>query len=307
MDSLTDAAAQDAIADSLLGDEPTEAMGEQYQEQDSGAEQDGEGQLSDRDQINGELWEETQRIEADSRQEAEQPSEVEVSPQAVQESIQQLDQFVGERGLVDPGESALLASALGVDRANSAPLGNVLAKVTVSALEVLGQTGGDLSKVPPISREAAVAFSNEFLRACGADPRQSNANPQQLAQVVLGGTLSFIDAVNKFGLNASMDQLNTAEASEWFANALFQCFGQTQQVDRQYALSLADSAGRYVLAVLKKLDGQRSEQPQQGRRQSQGSRSGRGQRSSGRSRFKTNADIFDSEAEEMWRVQHGRL
>jgi hypothetical protein len=300
---ITDAVAQDAIADSLLGDQPTEEMGEQYQEQDSGAEQSDDWQ-----QITDELRGETQRIEADSRQDAQQPSE-EVTAQAVQESSQQLDQFVGERGLVDPAESALLASALGVDRANSAPLGNVLAKVTVSALDVLGQTGGDLSKVPPISREAAVAFSNEFLRAIGADPRMSNANPEQLAHVVLAGTLSFLQAAGTYGLNASLDQLNSGEAAEWFANALFQCFGSNQTADRQYALGIADAGGRYILSILRKLDGQQSQQPQR-RAHSSSSRSGRGQqrsgqRSGGWSRMRTNTDIFDQDAEEEYRLRHG--
>ena len=318
-DNTTDIATQETLADSLVA--PLDAEGQpvlqgdegEYGEQESGEE--GDGQLNDRDEINAQLWEQAEQIgrgsqQQETQQEAAQP--IEVTPQAVQEGLQQLDQTVNDFGLNDPAEAALLGSSLGVDPAHSVALGSVIAKTTLSALSVLEQCRGDLSQIGQIPRTAAVAFSNDFLRAIGADPRMSNANPEQLAGVVLHGALSFIKAVEAHGLNASLDVLNDPQASEFFVNALFQCFGSGERADRQYSLALADAGGRYILSVLRKLDGVQQSQPRQARqsqsRQSQGRRSAPArQRASARVQMRTNADLFDEEAMDRYQHEHGRL
>src|SRR6266851_4085732 len=203
MSDITQAIEQDAISDSLVAPLESESQFvEQYGEHESGEEHGGQERSDDWQQINDELRAETARLQERPEQEAAQP--VEVTPQAIQEGLQQLDQAVNELGLNDPAEATILASALGVDPANSVPLGTVMAKTTLSALHVLEQAGGDLSKIGPIPRESAVAFSNDFLRALGMDPRMSQANPEQLASVVLSGTLSFLKAVETYGVNASL-------------------------------------------------------------------------------------------------------
>ena len=316
-DDAADVALQESLADSLVAPLDNEgqpiSQGEDgdYSEQESG---EHDGQLNDRDQINAELWEQAEQIERGSEQESEQAAAqpTEVTPQAVQAGIQELEQQVNDLGLNDPAEASLLANSLGVDSANSGALGSVLAKTTLSALNVLQECQGDFSKIPPISREAARAFSNEFMRAVGADPRMSQADPQQLTSVVLHGALSFLQAVNTYGLNASLDTLNTPEASEFFANALFQCFGSGERADRQYSLAISDAAGRYMLSVLRRLDGAQQSQPRQARqsqsRQSQGRRATPArQKSSGRVAMRTNTDLFDDEALDYYQHQHGRL
>ena len=130
--------------------------------------------------------------------------------------------------------------------------------------------------------------------------------------MVLHGALSFLQAVNTHGLSARLDVLNSPEASEFFANALFQCFGSGERADRQYSLALADAGGRYILSVLRKLDGVQQSQQQPRRqnqsRQSQGRRSApTRQRSSARVQMRTNADLFDEEAMDRYQHEHGRL
>jgi hypothetical protein len=303
MADITQAIEQDQIAESLLGDpQPTE-----YEQEESG-EQGGQEQVDDWQQITDELRGETQRIQGQPAEQQEQESEpAELTPQAIEEGTQQLGQMVEQLGLNDSAEATLLATSLGVEPARAAPLGAVMAKTALSALSIWEYCGGDISKAGPIPRESAVAFAREFLPCIGIDPRMSQANPEQLATVVMQGALSFIQAVSAHGVNAGLDRLNSPEASEWFANSLLRCFGQSG-CDRQAALQLADASGRYLLSVFKKLEAQRSqEQPRQGR-QSQARRSGGArQRSSGRSAFRTNSDIFDSEAMEEYRLHHGRL
>src|SRR6202030_88595 len=120
-------------------------------------------------------------------QEWQQEPVHEPTAQEIQAGIQQLDQMVEDLGLNDPAETAIFASALGADPANSAALGSVMAKTTLSALQVWEQSGGDLSTVGAIPREAAMAFTGDLLRALGVDPRMAEVNPEQLAGVVLGG------------------------------------------------------------------------------------------------------------------------
>lgn len=320
-DNATDIATQETLADSLVA--PLDAEGQpvlqgdegEYGEQESGGEGDGPGELHERDEINSRLWDEAERIQQGSQQqeieqETEQPSEI--TPQAVQAVSQQLEQQVNDLGLADPAEASLLANSLGVAPANSGALGSVIAKATLSALDVFKDCQGDFSRIPRISPEAARAFSSEFLRAVGTDARTSQADPQQLTSVVLHGALSFLQAVNTHGLSARLDVLNSPEASEFFANALFQCFGSGERADRQYSLALADAGGRYILSVLRKLDGVQQSQQQPRRqnqsRQSQGRRSApTRQRSSARVQMRTNADLFDEEAMDRYQHEHGRL
>src|SRR4029077_16706645 len=100
-----------------------------------------------------------EQIERDSQPQEfpeQEIAQAEVTPQTVQESIQELEEAVNDHGLNDPAEAALVGSSLGVDPAHSVALGSVLAKTTLSALSVLEHCGGDLSKVGQIPREAAL-------------------------------------------------------------------------------------------------------------------------------------------------------
>ena len=121
-DNATDIATQETLADSLVA--PLDAEGQpvlqgdegEYGEQESGGEEDGPGELHERDEINSRLWDEAERIQQGSQQqeieqETEQPSEI--TPQAVQAGSQQLEQQVNDLGLADPAEASLLGELVG--------------------------------------------------------------------------------------------------------------------------------------------------------------------------------------------------
>jgi hypothetical protein len=307
MADITAAIEQDQVATSLLSDSDQQALAAEYdpslagvidrgeEEQEYGAEFEDQGdpEADDRDQVNWglqaekELYlQEQERLQQE--QEGQEPQEQpQLSPQEIQEGIQQLDQDVQEMQLADPAETAILASSLGLDAANSAPLGHALAKVGMSVEDIWQKTGGDLTRAPAIPREAAVAFTNELLRSFGVDPRtETGVDPERLSATVFIGAYNLLNAVAQHGLNAGIEVLNSPEGSKWFAENFLQCIGGQGPVNLEGALRLADSCGRYFLSVWNRLDShyQAQEQP---------ARQSRASRSSGRSRFQSNADLFD--------------
>ena len=78
---------------------------------------------------------------------------------------------------------------------------------------------------------------------------------------------------------------------------------QDPQVDPAAALKMADAYTRYLLPKFEKI---LSNSGQQNTRQAS-HRSAQPSRTRSGSRFKTNQDIFDHEAEDAWAVNHGRL
>jgi hypothetical protein len=293
---------QQSVADSLLGDEA------QYEEQPEVEETDPD-ELSLDEQIADSLVDQPEQEVEEYEEEVEQEEEleyqsepeqqqVEVTTQDIQASIQQLDQTVTELGLNDAAAAMQFAQDLTVpfggdpSVVNSQQLGQTMAKVVVSAAQIFEQTGGDPSQAGAIPRDAAVAFTNDFLRSWGIDPRTSPVDSQQFASVMLAGTMNFIQAAQTYGLDASMDRLNLPEAAESFANAFHRCFGINQPASREYALALADAGGRYIISTLRKLEAH--QQAQRPARQSQPRQSRPGRTSSGQ-RFRTNSDLFDED------------
>jgi hypothetical protein len=215
------------------------------------------------------------------------------TPEAVQDSIAQLDTFVREQNLNDPASAHQFAEefcgAFGSDMyksgVNVEGLGNVMAKTAVSALNAYQWCNGDISRLGPIPAESARAFTSEFLRAWGVDPRAVQVNERQLAETVFLGAVNFLGTYQQFGGKVSnLDQLNNPEAAEWFLGSFLQAVGvQNAAVDRTVALKLADAGGKYLLSFMNKV-GQLQPRQQASRRQS-------GQRASRRG-FRTNQDIF---------------
>jgi len=327
MMDVSNAEIQDEIANSLLGDEyqddvsdPSEAgAGEGQEEQIADS-------LGDEPQAELEADElEAQQFETEPGQEQQDPQQqVEWTPQAIQEGLQSLASDVDRLELNDEAAAGRLSYDLtapfGIDPASidSKALGSTMAKVVLSAHQNFEKTGGDASQVP-IPRDSAVAFTNDFLRSWGLDPRTISINPEQFSSVILAGTMNFLQAANTYGLDASLDRLNTPEAAEAFANAFHKCFGQNQPVTRDYALKIADAGGRYILSTLKKLAAHQAQAPpgQQQRsrqgRSSSGARQGSGARQSqprsraGQQRFQSNADLFDDATMDAYTREHGRL
>lgn len=299
---VTNAEIQDDIANSLLGDEA------EYSDVDEQPETDPDEQvLSEAVEdslVDNPEQEETEQPEFEEQQETEyeQPTEeapTELTPQAIQESIQSLDRAVTELGLNDEAAAMRLAQDLtvpfGTDPSgiNSQALGQTMSKVVISAARIFDETGGDLSQVGAIPRDSAVAFTNEFLRSWGIDPRTSQVNPEHFASVMFQGTMNFLQAASTYGLDASMDRLNMPEAAEAFANAVHQCFGINQPVTRERALAIADAGGKYIISTLKKLDA--LQQSQAAQRPARQSRSAQTRQSRPGQRFRTNSDLFDED------------
>lgn len=307
---ITRAAEQDEIANSLLGDdleteESSETSDVTYDVGEP-AERTPEDIAADSlvDQPEVESDEQTQQFEAPPEQVEEiQQAPVDLSPQAIQQGIERLDQAVTELGLNDEAAAKSLAYDLSApfgsdpSEINSQALGSTLAKMTLSAVQIFNAANADPANMPgPIPRDSAIAFTNDFLRAWGIDPRNSSVDPGQFSSVMLSGAMNFLDAVNTYGVNASLDRLNTAEGAQWFANALHRCFGNNEPVSRERALAIADAGGKYMLSILRKLGSQAQAQPTQQR----SARSPRGasrqsQSKRARSKFSTNQDIFNEE------------
>src|SRR5207253_7751226 len=87
----------------------------------------------------------------------------------------------------------------------------------------MAAVGGDLSRMAAIPHESAVAFSNDLLRSMGVDPRTAGVNAERLSATVLVGACNLLNAVERHGLNAGMDVLNSAEGVAWLAENCLQC------------------------------------------------------------------------------------
>jgi hypothetical protein len=83
---------------------------------------------------------------------------------------------------------------------------------------------------------------------------------------------------------------------------MMQSFGYNQPVDREYALRLADTFGKYVLGVLRKLP---QAAPRPAQREQRSSRQSR--KSHSTPRMRTNRDIFGDDVMDHYYQQHGRL
>ena len=302
---VRNAHSQQLIADSLLGDEVQPEVEEQPEESGDDLTVEEWAANSLVDQPETEYVEEQEQPEQTEFEPQAEP--VELTPQAVQEGIQKLDEAVSQLGLNDEVSAQRLALDLSApfggnpSEIDSKALGSTMSKAVLSAVQIYEATGGDPNQAGAIPHDSAVAFTSDFLRAWGIDPRISPVNPDQFAATMLGGTLNFIEAVNTHGLNATLDRLNSPEGAEMFADAIHRCFGINQPVTRERALAIADAGGRYILATLQKLASRQAQQPQQTRSRTRQSAPSR------KSRFQTNQDIFDDEGEAIWNSRHGGL
>jgi hypothetical protein len=317
---VTNSETQDMIAESLLG-EPEQA-GEEKGGQFGPGEFDRSEDHFSSDEIDraGKFFD-----EAPQGRQAAQPEQqqAETAPQSVQESVAALDALVSEHSLNDAALAKDFAAgfceAFGPDLysagANVEGLGNVMAKTALSAAQVYDSVGGDLSKLPTeISPEAAKAFTYDFLKAWGVDPRTTQVNEQLFAGTVLQGVLNFYATYQARGGNTSVDQLNSSEMAEQFLGNFLRAFGVEGQVDRGMALRLADAGGKYLLGFLGNLSAIQPQPARSQRSRTSASRSSVQQRSSARApgkgrstRFRTNGDIFDDDTLNSYQREHGRL
>jgi hypothetical protein len=337
MSDVTESLTQDAIADSLMDpagvtplpqgfgwstmrevETPTEESGfdpnlsqEENEVGDSLVDEpESREAVASPEELDQTLGNQAWRQQAEQNQREQQPQEQpqELTPAQVHEGVERLGQEVERLGLDDPSAATQLAYELmtpfGGDpgSVDAKALGATMSKAVLSAAQIHESAGGNLQNLPPISPETAKVFTSHFLRAFGVDARTVPVDSNRLASTVLAGTFNFISAVKTYGLNASLEQLNSPEAAEVYVNSLLQAFGQNQPVSREHALRLADTFGKYVLGILGKIP-----QPEQARPSPrQSSRPGRKSNHS-RPQFRTNRDIFSDDVLDRYHQQHGRL
>src|ERR1700674_5527188 len=242
---VTNAETQATIADSLLGEpEPAEQTADEQGGQFEEFDRSQDHFSSDEIDRAGEFFEEAPQGRQSAQPEQTPPAQT--APQSIQESVAALDAVVQEHSLNDAALAKDFAAgfceAFGTDLytagANVEGLGNVMAKTALSAAQLYDSVGGDLSKVPgEIHPESAKAFSYDFLRAWGVDPRTTQVNEQLLAGTVLQGVLNFYATYQaRGGKVTSVDQLNSPEMAEHFLGNFLRAFGVEGPVDRGMAL-----------------------------------------------------------------------
>ena len=223
---VTNAESQNEIADSIL-DAPIVGNW-----QDGAIAEEGEDQPG----FDADAWEDPgqeildefdQQPEQSEAQPQEQGQRAEPTAQDVEQGIQRLDQAVEQLGLNDQNAAASLAYDLTVpfgadpSSVDAKALGSTMSKVVLSAAQIFDQSGGQVNGLAPVPRESAQRFTSDFLRSFGLDPRTTQVDPQRFSNLILAGTLNFMDAARSHGLSATMDRLNSPEAAEWFANRAF--------------------------------------------------------------------------------------
>lgn len=303
--SLMDAPIVGSWADGSLAESGVDVESAQIE---PGLEQERtDGSLSDqeRDDLARSVSKPGESFQKEGAQKAQPSAEQQSQPltaEQIQEGIVALDGVIEQHQLNDPASANEFANefcgAFGLDVYSSGVdvkgLGNVMAKTAFSALTAYDASGGDPSKLAPIPPASAQAFSREFLRAWGVDPRETAVDEQLLANTVFAGAMNFLDSYQKYGGKVSdMDQLNSPEAAEFFLGNFLKAFGLETQVDRTMALKFADAAGKYLLGFMAKVNQMQPQAQPSERRAGSGRRAQSSARRS--SRFQSNADIFDEE------------
>jgi hypothetical protein len=256
-----------------------------------------------------------------AEEQAGQSPNAQATPNA---ALQEIDTIIEASGLNAPERTAECASsfcsALGLREDQTAMdaqgFSNTMDRVTVSAASVANAVmSGRLQSVPPVSVEAGQALAKDLMGSFGVDSRLLPAqNAQQLGQLFFDSDVNIIATGEHFGWPEDASAVNDLGMAMHFAQRLMAAFGgNPKSVDPAAALRLADWRYGMVRSTLMAT----AQRPagtarQAGNARTRGNRlaSGTGLRSGmgrGGSRFQTNQDLFDSEAEEVYRIEHGRL
>jgi hypothetical protein len=115
---------------------------------------------------------------------------------------------------------------------------------------------------------------------------------------VFGGALNIIDTYLRSG-TSDVTRLNDPRVAEFYVNSFMAAFGQGP-VDRATALKISDAFGKYIVSSLGKYQQIQAQAPAR-----QSSRRASGQRQSGR-RWQSNADIFEGADEMLANEQTGK-
>jgi hypothetical protein len=254
-----------------------------------------------------EMVEENEILDAaeQSLQEQENQPPHELTPAELNAGIQQLGERAEQLGMNDAASAQQLAYELTApfgaapNTIDSQVLGSVMSKTVLSALDIYTANGGNLEGLGAIPPAAAQAFTSDLLSAMHVDPRMASVDSNALASLVLGATLNVVDTVNRYGLDARVEQFNAPEVAEFFVSNLYRVFGVDAPVNRAEALHIADSFAKYVQSGLRQASARIG--PQQRTQQQRTPR-----RSSARRTFESNNDIF-GDTEVLERIRMERL
>jgi hypothetical protein len=311
-DDLLDEAIREQADDRfVLGDEESERLRSERGEQEP------------REQPQAQ--ERPERGEPQEREQTQQAAEP--TPEQVQAGVEKLDAGVQEYGLNEPADARHFAEEFcaafdtdiykaGVD---VGALGGVMAKTTLSALNVYAATGGDLTKMGGIPEQSAQAFAHDLLKGMGVDPRSVSVDASLLARTTLGGMVNFLNTYASYGGKVTdLAKLNDPQAAEFYLQNFLKAFGQEGPVNRETALKFADTCARQILRVLGKVSQINEQRAASQERQPRGRSRGQrvpaqfreGIKGSKAPRFRTNSgagEPFDDETVAEYHRQHGRL
>jgi hypothetical protein len=344
---ITMQAAQEEIANSLLGPEVEQQAPEQEQSEfaASGAdlldeaitEQQAERLQFDDGDSAVELWrtehpdEQARREQPAERlrserapQEQESEQQRGPTPEEVQQGVELLDNAVKELGLNGAADARVFADefceAFGTDVFKAGvdieSLGGVMSKTALSALQVYAATGGDLSKMGDITPQAAQAFAHDFLKGMGVDPRSMNVDASLLARTTLGGMINFLHTYDRYGGKVTdLAKLNDPQQAEFYLQNFMKAFGVDGPVNRAAAVKFADACAKQLLRVLgrvSQVNGQRNEQQRQTRARGQRVPAAfrEGMKGAKAPRFRTNSgpdDPFDAKTMQTYYERTARL
>ena len=298
----------DSAADSRMSeewesgfdDEPAEP--EQYANSEQDDEQRAEPPEFD-DEHNA-ILDDAEQYLAQQQAEANRP----LTPAELNAGIQQLGERADQLGMNDQTAAQTLAYNLSVpfgaapNTIDSQALGSVMSKTVLSALDIYTANGGNLEGLGGIPPAAAQAFTSDLLSAMHVDPRMASVDSNALASLVLGATLNVVDTVNRYGLDARVENFNDPRVAEFFVSNLYRAFGVDAPVNRAEALHIADSFAKYVMSGLRQASARQVQpQPQRSGKRQAASRSGKVLP------WNSNRDVFDEEAITYYREQHGKL
>jgi hypothetical protein len=225
------------------------------------------------------------------------------TPEAARQWITATEQFIQQNQLSNPEDVAPLAAELGLSpegKAKFADFNSLLTTGATQALQLGAQAGLTeeqfFNTLSPMSASMAQETVNRFCSVMDIDPRYVK-NPAGLAEHLRRGYLSTVLTAAQRGVDAPYQ--NSIENAVAFMRGLnLTIAGVDPPIDPDIALKYVDRFTQGPLAVLRR--GQSIQQAAPSRNQ-------RTQRRPTRSRFTTNRDIFNSESEELYRLQHGRL
>lgn len=240
------------------------------------------------------------------QQEQQEPAAVEWTPREAYRASQDLERQVVESGLTNPESAERLAASLesvGMDAStvNAPALDIFLAKVESSGLDAYRQSGGDMSNLAPIQTAIAQEVHEQFNVAWRMEPT-TPGDAQLVSRACWLGNFGFHKAVDDFGIDAPIYKLNPGQGAEMVVNAIAQAKGYAgPPLPREYCVQITNPiVERWREQLRQRLANEaesgETEQQQPARQTRRAT-----------SRFSTNRDIFDSQAEELYRARRGKL